>query len=139
MKKRFYFDTSVWRDYYENRTDSTKKLGDLALNLMSRVIKMEHQILYSDLVVEELMTKYNREEISNIFSILYRLGLLIKVLISKEQAEEAGRLCKERKIPFGDVLHAVLARDNNAVMVTRDKHFQQLKDIAEIKKPEEML
>ena len=85
------------------------------------------------------MIKYSKEEISTIFSIIFNLDLLVKVLISKEQAKEATILCKKRKVPFGDALHAILARDNKAIMVTRDKHFKKLKDIAEIKKPEDLL
>ena len=37
-----------------------------------------------------------------------------------------------------DILHAVLARDNKAVLVTRDFHFETLQDIVEIKAPEEI-
>ena len=139
MEKRFYLDTSIWRDYYENRSDSSKQLGRLALQFLLKIIKEDNLILYSDLVVQELMIKYSKEEIINILSIIYNLNLLVKISISKEQAKEAADLCKKRKIPFADVLHTVLARDNRAVMVTRDRHFQRLIDIADIKKPEDLL
>ena len=139
MKQRFYLDTSIWRDYYENRSDSSKQLGRLALQLLLKIIKQDGQIFYSDFVVQELMIKYSKEEISTIFSIIFNLDLLVKVLISKEQAKEAAVLCKKRNVAFGDALHAILARDNKAIMVTRDKHFKKLKDIAEIKKPEDLL
>lgn len=59
--------------------------------------------------------------------------------ISESQAKEAAILCKQRKVAFGDALHAILARDNNAIMVTRDKHFLGLADIAEVKKPEDLI
>jgi len=42
-------------------------------------------------------------------------------------------------VPFFDALHAVLARDNKAIMVTRDKHFDELLDITKYKKPEEII
>ncbi len=104
-----------------------------------KIIKEDNLILYSDLVVQELMTKYSKEEISNILSIIYNLNLLVKISISKEQAKEAADLCRKRNVPFADVLHAILARDNRAVMVTRDRHFQRLIDIADIKKPEDLI
>ena len=139
MEQRYYLDTSIWRDYYENRSDSSKQLGRLALQFLLKIIKEDNLILYSDLVVQELMIKYSKEEISNILSIIYNLNLLVKISISKEQAKEAADLCRKRNVPFADVLHAILARDNRAVMVTRDRHFQRLIDIADIKKPEDLL
>ena len=139
MAKKFYLDTSIWRDYYENRSDSQKQLGKLALQFLQKVIGEENIILYSDLVVQELMIKYSKEEISSILSILFNIGLLEKINTSKEQAKEASDLCKKLNIPFGDALHAILARDNKAVMITRDNHFQLLKDIVEIQKPEDLI
>lgn len=139
MKRKFYFDTAIWRDYYEDRSDSSKPIGKLALQLIEKIIREDNLILYSDLVVQELMIKYSKEEISAIFSIIYNLNLLVKVAISKEQAREAADLCSKRKIPFADALHSILARDNKSVMVTRDNHFQKIADIVETKKPEEIL
>ena len=139
IEQKFYLDTSIWRDYYEDRSDGSKPLGRFALQFLFKTIKDGNLIAYSDFVVEELMIKYSKEEIIGIFSIFYHLNLLVKVPISKEQAKEAAVICKKRNIPFGDVLHAVLARDNKSIMVTRDKHFQRLMDIADIKKPEDLL
>lgn len=139
MKQRFYLDTSIWRDYYEDRSDSYKPLGRLALQLLFKIIKEGSQIVYSDLVVEELKGKYNEEEIIAILSIFHHLNLLIKADISNEQAKEAAVLCKKRNVSFGDALHAILARDTKAIMVTRDKHFLRLRDISDIKKPEDFL
>lgn len=139
MKLKFYLDTSIWRDYYEDRSDGSKALGKFALQLLYKVIKNSDQIGYSDFVVEELKVKYTKEEIIAILSIFYHLNLLVKVTISREQAQEAANICKQRNVPFGDALHAILTRDNNFIMVTRDRHFRKLWDIAEIKKPEELL
>ena len=66
-------------------------------------------------------------------------GLLKKVEIKEKQIKEAVRLRNNLKIPFGDVLHAILARDNNAIMVTRDRHFEEVQNIVNIKKPEELI
>lgn len=57
----------------------------------------------------------------------------------KEQFQEAARIKRERKLPFADLVHAIIARDNGAIMVTRDAHFEDLKDIATIRKPEDLL
>lgn len=96
-------------------------------------------VVYSDFVVEELKIGFSAEEINNIFSILHKKNLLLKTNVSESQTKEAKILCKQRKISFGDALHAVLARDNGAIMITRDKHFLELADIAEIRKPEDLI
>lgn len=135
---KYYLDASIWRDYYENRSDKFRPLGDWALKLINNIIENKEYILISDFIIEELKIKYSEEEINNIFEIVSKRDLLLKVDISKSQTREASILCKQRKISFGDALHAILARDNKAVMVTRDRHFEELTDIAEIKKPEEL-
>lgn len=137
MDKKYYLDTSIWRDYYENRSDKFRPLGEWALRLINKIIKDKDLILYSDFVVEELKVKYDEGEINNIFQVVGKS--LLKINISESQAKEAARLCRERKVAFGDALHVILARDNGAIMVTRDEHFFELTDIAEIKKPEELL
>ncbi len=66
------------------------------------------------------------------------VGLLEKVPIKKEHFLEAARLKRERKLPFADLLHAIIARDNGAIMVTRDVHFEDFENIVTIRKPEDL-
>ncbi|MFH1752142.1 MAG: PIN domain-containing protein [archaeon] len=63
---------------------------------------------------------------------------LLKVSFSNDQLIEAEKIAKRRNLPKGDVLHAILARDNKAVLISRDKHFQELLDIVEVSFPEEV-
>ena len=137
--KKYYLDTSIWRDYYENRSDKFRPLGEWALKLINEIIENKEIILFSDFVMEELKVKYSEEEINKIFEIASKRDLLVRVDISEQQVKEAAKLCKERNIAFGDALHAILARDNKAIMVSRDKHFLELLDIVEVKKPEELV
>ncbi len=68
------------------------------------------------------------------------LGIpLEKTFRTLSQAEEADRLAQEQKIPYGDALHAILARELEAVLVTRDKHFKRLTNISKPFKPETLL
>ena len=62
-----------------------------------------------------------------------------RVDVSDEQRDEAKKIAEKRRLPKGDVIHAILARDNKAVLVSRDKHFQLLKDICEVVKPEDII
>lgn len=137
--ERYYFDTAIWIDYYENRSDRFRPLGDWAHQLIGNILEKRDTILYSEMLIKELETLYTKESIEKIFEFVKMADILLKVNISKNQLEKAAILSKQRNVPFGDVLHALLAQDNNAIMVTRDKHFMELLDIVEVKKPEDLI
>jgi len=137
--QKYYLDASIWRDYYENRSDKFRPLGEWALLFLNSVIDHKDFILYSDLVVHELAVKYSEKEIGQILMTIMRHGLLIKVRISKGQAYEAKKLSKEKNVPFADAIHAILARDNCAILVTRDKHFNCVAHLIDVRKPEELI
>ena len=136
---KFYLDTSIWIDYYENRSDRFRQIGEWALQFLKIVIKNNWIVIYSELITYELLKIFSQEEIIKIFSILADRGLLKEVNINYIQRKEAAILSKEINVPFGDALHAVLARDNKAILITRDKHFLELLDIAYVKKPEDLI
>lgn len=137
MAKRFYVDTAIWRDYWEDRSDRFQKLGEIAEKFFERAIAEGWIIIYSDIVVAELLNCFTYEELMEIFSIVNTI--LCRVEGTEKQAKEAQRISDTRNIPPGDAMHAILAKAHNAVVVTRDKHFTRLRDIAEWKRPEELL
>ena len=102
------------------------------------VRETKSKVLYSDLVVDELSIAFGKDIIKEIFKIVEQEGLLQKVEIKKVQFQEAARLKRERGLPFTDLLHAIIARDNGAIMVTRDTHFEAFQDIVTILKPEDL-
>lgn len=136
---RYYIDSSVWRDLHEDRSDRFRPLGEWAFELFRMIRETRGIVLYSSLVIKELLKDFNEDEIDNIFEIVSKKHLLKKVKITNEQRQEAAKACKGLEVPFGDYLHAILARDNNAIMVTRDKHFWELQHIVEISKPEDLI
>ena len=139
MTQRFYLDTSIWRDYYENRRDNFRPLGEWAFKLIQFFIDKEYVVLYSDMVIQELSIAYSPQKIIEIFSIISEQNLLLKVEISENQIKEAMNLANQRKISYGDCLHAILARDNQSTIICRDKHFLELIDLVPIKKPEDLI
>jgi predicted nucleic acid-binding protein len=137
---KYYFDTCIWRDHYENRIGSQgRPLGKYATNLFANVIKNQDTLLFSEFIIRELKNGFNEKEISEMLNVLYIAGILEKVTMKEEDYKEAKRQGMERNLPAGDVLHALLARKNNAIFVTQDNHCLQLKDIVEVKKPEEII
>ena len=132
---RFYFDTSIWLDFLEKRGENSK----VAVKLIQEVIKNDCIVLYSVMVLQELRNlDYFESEIEDLLSIFRSANIRI-VHIDKKQLEETERISKERELPRRDVSHAILARDNEAIIITRDRHFDKLKDVVVTKLPEDII
>jgi predicted nucleic acid-binding protein len=136
---KYYLDACIWKDYYENRSDKYRPLGEWALMLINKILEERGIILVSDFLVDELENEYNLREIEKIFRIAFEQNLLERVSTSVFQWKLAVQIADERKVYRGDALHAILARDCGAILVTRDRHFEKLKDIVKVVKPEELI
>ena len=132
MTEKFYPDTSIWLDIYEKRG----KNGETALKLFTKIIEESNIILYSNALIKELKNlEYFQTEINEILSKVDQNNIR-QVQITKKQIDEAEKISTQRNIPKRDVLHAIAARDNESHLITRDNHFQKLKDITTPKLPE---
>ena len=137
MKRRFYLDTAIWRDYFEDRRDSLRPLGEFAFRFLKDCEKHDCEVLYSHLVVYELHSHYSPERVKQVFSSFSHY--LKEVSISPDELSEARTLNRELKDTHtSDIVHAILARDNCAVLITRDRHFEALSDIVQVLTPEEV-
>ncbi len=137
---KFYIDTCIWRDFYEARfSKKGNPIGDYATSFFKKVMKNKDFLLFSELNIEELLIKYDKDEINYMLGILFRIGILKRIQIKEEHRSKARRISLLKNIPNPDALHAILAKENRAILVTRDKHFRILKDTIKIKKPEEII
>ncbi len=137
MHGRYYLDTSVWMDYYEDRKDSSKNIGEYAYMLLSKILKSGSKIIVSSFLLRELEAHYSLDMIRGMTRPF--VSVFEKIDATEEQKEEAKKIAKEKNVPNGDALHAILARDSKAILVSRDIHFQVLKDICLVAKPEEII
>ena len=135
---KYYADTSIWIDLYEDRKGfNNEKLGDYALDLFYFIIEKNHKLIISDMLIKELGINYTTAQINGMMKIYE--NLIEKIKITTKQRDEAKELSLERNLPYGDALHAIIARDNNLILVTRDNHFKKLTDISQYYKPEELI
>lgn len=137
MLGRYYIDSAIWRDLHENRKDKFRPLGEWAFELFRKIRINKEKIIYSDLIIHELSIAYDKQTIEKIFSDVNEI--LERVEIKEKHVKEAKELSKNYNIPFGDALHAILARDNDAIIITRDHHFEVLNEVVEVKKPEDLI
>ena len=135
MFEEFYLDTSIWLDFYEERGEN----GTIALKFIKKLINENKIIYYSEINVRELKDLgYSQEEIYEIFRVA-KPNNLKKVHVYDKQLIEAHKLSRVRKMPMRDVVQAILCRDNFFQLISRDRHFQELRDITIAKLPEDFV
>ncbi len=138
MSNRYYFDTSIWLDFFENRDEPKIKKGTWAKMLIEKIINDNGKIVLSEVVKNEMIALgYSRYEIEELFKLFQ--NILINVYSTERQFRRAKDLSKKRKVPLFDCLHTILARDHRAIMVTLDRHFNKLLDIYRYRKPNELI
>jgi len=135
---KYYIDACIWRDYFENRSDNFRPLGEWAFKLISSILRNKEFIVISDVLEDELKDSSSEKQLNDIF-LLIPEQLVIRVKASDDQFVDARMLSRSLKTPFKDTLHAVISRDNGCIMVTRDKHFIELCEITVVKKPEDLI
>ncbi len=138
MSEKYYIDTSIWIDLYEDRIGYNQEpLGDFAWKLFSLIKAKKDRLIITDLLIRELEMNYSIEEINGMMKLFE--DIIEKIIATKEQYNESKKIAEERDIPPGDILHAIIARDHNLIFITRDKHFRELEDISKHYKPEDII
>lgn len=138
MAEKFYLDTSIWLDFFENRDEPNLPKGRWAHELLNKITKTDAKVIYSDHNIIELgLAGYSPHEIDGMFKPLK--SILIFVESTEKEIGKARDLAAKRKIPKGDALHALIARDNNTTLVTLDHHFKQALDIIRPKRPQDLI
>ncbi len=135
---RYYFDTSIWLDLFEAREEHHLHKYTYIRQLLEKITHCDDAIIYSKIVINELISLgYTRYELNALFT-SYQ-PFLIYVWYTRQHAGKAKDLAFKRKIPLSDAFHALIARENKATLVTRDRDFKKLRDIVITKTPEELL
>ncbi|MEK6952743.1 MAG: PIN domain-containing protein [Nanoarchaeota archaeon] len=138
MPEKYLIDTSIWVDLYNDRKGyKGEPLGDYAFKLFAMIKARGDKIIITDLTIRELEMNYSIPEIRGMMKPFE--NIIEKIISTKKQRDEAKKVSQERNLPPGDALHAILARDNKLILITRDKHFKQLTEISVYYKPEDII
>ena len=130
---RYYIDTCIWRDYFENRVDRFRPLGEWAHRMLNQSLENKDTILCSEMVKLELEEYFKEEDIKRIFEPYS--NIIAEIEIDPDIMSIARGLRKE--LSHGDSIHAAVAIAHSAVLVTRDRHFETVGIV--VKRPEELL
>jgi len=140
MEQLIYIDTNVWIDFWEDRRDNIRPLGEFAFQLLKRVYECKFRVVLSSAVLKEIYLNYPKDIADSIFKDLRACGKYIEVSYDMQDSSKAELLSEKYSLPYNDCLHAVLANKAGAkYIVTRNiKHFENLAGLAEPKLPEEL-
>lgn len=115
--KKYYLDTSIWIDLFEDRNEPNFAKTEYAIRLIDFVLSNGEIIIYSGIVLSELMSQgYSKYEIKEFWRDLR--PYLCFVRPNKYMLGKARDIAIKRNLPKGDVLHAILARENRAILVS---------------------
>ena len=136
-RKKFYLDTSVWRDYFEDRSDGLKPLGLFAFEFLEKCKNRNWTIFISPKIEQELAKDYSQDKINDCFS--RYLAVIIKIQPTIKELKVAQKIWikTNKRFPMGDIIHSVLAKNRNAILISRDWHFKDL-NLVESEFPEEI-
>lgn len=136
--KLYYFDTSIWLDFFEARNEPNFPKGKFAKELIEKIIREGDKIIVSDNNLLELNVLGYSEFDLNILLDFIR-DYLVFVESDEKQIGKAKDLSLKRNVPQRDALHAILARDNNSILITFDNHFKLLDDITKPNTPKDFI
>lgn len=134
----YYIDSCIWIDYFEDRHDRFRPLGEWAFLLLKKIVQEKQKIILSNVLMNELQKRYSHKELEYLFQIIPECRLL-RIKAGAKNTNDAKELRNHRELPFADILHSVIAKENNAILVSRDRHFQELQSYIRVFKPEELI
>jgi predicted nucleic acid-binding protein len=136
MEILIYPDTNFYLDYFEDRRDNMRPLGEFAFSVLKRAIGCEFKIALSDWVVEELERHVAKERIVDFINRLRDLNKVVLIEKECEDTEKARRLSNN----YDDALHVILAVKAGAkFLVTRNiQHFLDMRHLIKPILPENL-
>mgnify|MGYP001560359172 CR=1 FL=1 len=107
--------------------------------LITKTLASDDEFIVAHLHLKEFKNAgLTNQEIAMLLNIA-KPRQLLHAHLYPHQLSEARALASRAVVPLGDAIHAILARDNDAILVSRDVHFQKLRHVVEVRRPDELL
>jgi len=132
---RYYVDTCIWIDYWENRYDNLRPLGEFAANFLSNLTETDI-VYYSKLSIRELRKQYSIDIITSIFDIVKDKLVFLETF--ENDVTYANTIIFSGLAHDADAMHIALAKRVGATLVTRDKEIL-FAGIVKAFKPEDLI
>ncbi|VVB81185.1 tRNA(fMet)-specific endonuclease VapC [uncultured archaeon] len=129
---RYYIDTSIWLNLFKKEGDSSKGVPywQIAKEFIEQVMfSDDDEIIYSDIVLREIKLKLGEYEYIKVVDFFFKEPKCVKVDLAADDKIIARQLESQYQfeISFYDLVHMVLCKRSDCILITRDK---QLSDVS---------
>jgi len=139
----YYVDSCVYLNLWQKEIDENgKPLWEYAKRFLEKAEEDNSLIYYSGFLLKELMFILDMEEYLQKRELFEDSPNFKKVILSREEFQLAVQIKKQNKeISLYDIIHLILSKKTNSILITRDELLIQLAGKFSItaKKPEEIL
>ncbi len=137
---KLYLDADVWLNFWQDEMLGFIPASHYAEELLEKALKEKWVLVISGAIKKEIYKKkVASQDLESKLSNFKKAGLLEEIEAEEKDIELADNIYRERKLHRSDALHAALAIKAKAILVTRTAHFDLVRDLVEIRKPEDLL
>jgi predicted nucleic acid-binding protein len=140
----YYVDSCIYLNLWQKETNlnTGEELWRHAQEFFEKIDQKQEIIYYSGFLLKELMFILTIEEYLQKVELFENSQNFKKVILSREEFNLATEIKKKnQEISLYDIIHILLAKKTNSILITRDKLLTNLaKEFSVIvKRPEEVL
>ena len=143
--QNFYIDTCIYLNLWKKEKGVIfgKPLWLISKEFFELMINNNYKVYYSGFILKELYHKLDEEEFNKKRVFIESTNNFIKIDLTNEEYKQAKLI--ERKVNFAisffDIIHLILAKKSNSMLITRDKELLKIaKRLGAVaKKPEEVI
>lgn len=143
MRDKYYIDTCIYLNLWQKEVVEGVELWRLAKEFFDKIEERWDTGYYSGFIFKELKYILSEQEFNQKRELFNSNPCFIKEILTNEEYEEARKIEIEIKneIGFYDIMHILIARKTNSILITRDKKLIEVSNKLGVKakKPEEVL
>jgi len=120
--KFYYVDSCIYLNLWKKEVDGYgNKLWEFAKNFFEKIESENLTIYYSGYLLKELMFVFDENKFIDKLELFNFSPNFRRANLTKEGYEIAKRIKREnREISFYDIIHMLLAKQTNSILITRD-------------------
>lgn len=137
--QKIYVDTNIFLDFWLDRKTKIAPAGLFAEKMFEDLTECKYFLVTSNYIMMEIKENINFfEEVRDLFETLRSAEKIKVIKIKQGMIDKAKKIASKKDVPIHDAIHAIVAKSEGAILVTRDKHFQNIADFITVLKPEEL-
>jgi predicted nucleic acid-binding protein len=125
----YYIDTCIYLNLWQKEVSfSGVKYWEIAKKLFEFIEEKGIVMYYSGFILNELKFILSEKEFENKKALFGNIPSFKKIGLERNELDEARKIEDETKfeVSFYDIIHMILARKTNSILITRDKRLMKI-------------